>query len=167
MSTHEFSGLEQREDHLGDHVVVAIEDFGDLIRHPLLDHRQVDLGHVNFLAELWWKRGITHRSRVCARLERCRHDRRDVVVVYEAKGRRCGRRESRGQTMPLPEQVKLATSRRCDGGSFIQHWSLGRGCGAAPQPVAGDCTFTYLHFHFYLSDCCWSPSSILGLTTAV
>lgn len=90
------------ENHLRHHIVVAFEDFGNLVRHPLLDHWQIDLLHVNFLVEDVWILGHTHGARICASLERRRHV---VEVKKGTSGRSRGEDAARTHKSLLPEQV--------------------------------------------------------------
>lgn len=49
--------LNEVETKLNDYIVFTAQDFRDLPRYPFLHDLQVDLGHVNLLAELGWELG--------------------------------------------------------------------------------------------------------------
>lgn len=45
--------LDEIEAELNDHIILTAQDLRNLARYPFLHDLQVDLGHVNLLAELW------------------------------------------------------------------------------------------------------------------
>lgn len=68
--------LDETKAKLNDHIIFAAQDFRDFPRYPFLHDLQVDLGHVNLLAELWRKLGALEELRIHSG----RHD--GQIAVY-------------------------------------------------------------------------------------